>query len=440
MGALDASIILLSFPALTKELHTTPTTIVWVTIAYLLVSTGLQLTFGTLGDLIGRKKVFVSGFAVFTVGLSLCAVAQNIPQLILFRVIQGVGWSMVISNGGAIVTAAFPGKERGKALGFVGGIVGFGLATGPVIGGLLVDTLGWRSVFYIRIPVGLVALALAWRVLKEQRALERRPGFDVRGAVLFFAGMSCLLVAVNQVSRVGATSPLVLLLAPAALVSFIGFWRSEYRAEHPVLDPKLFMNRIFLFGCVSLVLMFIAQSSMSFLMPFYLIDGLGRTARDAGYVLITVPICFLVMQPISGNLSDRIGVRPLAIAGSLCAATGFLLLSRVGPESSTLDIVLRLAVAGIGVASFQSPNNSSIMGAAPRERLGTASGAVGTGRQVGISVGLAISSAVFAARRAAYDASMADNLALVNAFRDAILVGAIFTAVSIVTTLAAGKR
>jgi len=188
MSTLDASIVNISLPRLTEVFNTEPSIVLWVTVAYLLVSVGLMLSIGKLGDLFGRKRVYVSGLAIFTIGLVLCSLSQSVVQLILARVVQAIGSAMVIAVGNAIITAVFPAQERGKALGLMGAIVSTGLLSGPVVGGFLLDVLDWRAIFYVRIPVGIIGLVMGWMFLREQEKSSSGTRFDWGGAVTLFGG------------------------------------------------------------------------------------------------------------------------------------------------------------------------------------------------------------------------------------------------------------
>ena len=207
---MDASIVNISLPALVDVFDTGLSTVIWVLLAYMLTIAGLMLPLGKAGDTLGRKRVYTLGFALFTLGLALCALSQNITQLIIFRVIQGVGAAMIVAIGTAIVTATFPPQERGKAIGIMGTAVGLGLLSGPALGGWFIDTFGWRSIFYLRLPVSILGMAMAWVILREDNSSKSSKGFDFWGATTLFIGLASLLFALNQGQPRGWSSPLVL--------------------------------------------------------------------------------------------------------------------------------------------------------------------------------------------------------------------------------------
>ncbi len=449
MGTVDASIVNIAYPALTDVFKTTPATVLWVGVAYMLVSTGLMLTLGRISDAMGRKRLYILGFLIFSIGLSLCSLAQSINQLILFRIIQAIGSAMTVATSSAIITDAFPVRERGKALGIMGGAISAGFASGPVLGGLLLDPLGWRALFYVRIPIGIIGLVVAWFVLKESVADRKTFKLDLRGSATLFGGMACLLLGVNQGSNLGWTSLPILGLFSGTAIFFTFFILTERKASQPIVDLKLFKNRLFTASSGSLVLFFLAYSAYSFLVPFYLISGVGYPTMKAGLLLTTVPLITIVLGPISGWLSDRFGSRLLAFLGMAFYGLGLFLLSGLSQDSTAGDIVVRLTALGIGSALFNSPNNSAIMGSVSRERLGTASAMISTLRQVGMSIGIALAEAIFTlgmlSRFAILQSSglsleMAKSKALVGGFQDATLIASGIAILGALTSLVSNRR
>jgi len=448
MATLDSSIVNISFPRLVQVFDTKPSIVLWVSVAYLLVSVGLMLTIGKMGDYLGRKRIYVAGFTLFTIGLGLCALSQSILQLILFRVIQAFGAAMTVSLSNAIITSAFPSEERGKALGIIGGMVSAGLLSGPVLGGFLLDTFDWQAIFYLRVPVGVLGIAMAMLLLREQTELDKNLKFDLTGAVTLFGSLSCLLMFFNFGGRMGFLSWQALILLCTGIILLGLFIYTERRALQPIIDLNLFRHRLFAAGNVSMGIMFVAISANTFLMPFYLINALSFSASKAGLLFAAVSVTTLLVGPVSGWLSDRIGYRILCTVGMALICISLFLFSRFSINSSEVDIIIRFVILGIGIGMFSSPNNSSIMGSVPRDKLGTGSAMIATTRQIGISSGIAIAGAIFTSRQAYHASQMAqqdistqllDKITLVAGFQDALIVSAIFCTIAVVTSFARGS-
>lgn len=448
MGTLDASIVNISLPRLAKVFQTDASTVLWVSVIYLLISVSLMFSFGKLGDMLGRKRNYVIGFAVFTVGLTLCSLSQSIVQLILARVVQAIGSAMVVSLSTAIVTGAFPSHERGKALGILGAVVSAGLLSGPVLGGLLVDLLDWQSIFYVRIPVSIIGLVMAAILLREQKATLAGFRFDWAGALTLSGALACFLLFFNIGGKNGFGTAPVLSLAAGAVILIGSFIILEKRVKYPILDLNLFRNRLFAAGNVSLVIMFIGLTANTFLMPFYLIEGLALPASQAGMLFAVVSMSALIIGPVSGWLSDKIGYRLLCTSGIALIAGGLFWLSRLGAGASITGIIPRLMMVGIGTGLFSSPNNSSIMGVIPVDRLSTGSAMIATMRQIGISSGTAIAGAIFTSRQVVYLASLpqtsqasipTNRLALIASYQDTLVIAAIVCVAAIFTSMLRGK-
>ena len=445
MSTLDASIVNISFPRLTQVFNTEPSVVLWVSVAYLLVSVSLVFIFGKIGDFYGRKKVYTLGFAVFTVGLILCTFAQTIVQLILARVVQAVGAAMTMALGTAIVTAVFPPQERGKALGISGATVSAGLLSGPVLGGVLVDLFDWQAIFYVTIPVALIGMVMAIICLKEQKVSQGKFQFDWLGAVTLSAGLAFLLLFFNLGGKTSFSEPEVVAFGTAAMILLAVFIIVERQVAQPILDLKLFRNRLFAAGNISLLIMFLALSANTLLMPFYLINGLEYDASQAGLLFASVSVSALVVGPISGWLSDKIGYRLLCTAGITLMAGGLFWLSRLGINANVTDILPRLVLIGVGSGLFSSPNNSSIMGSVPWDKLSTGSALIATVRQVGMSSGIAIAGAIFTSRQAVFlahstvsGASEASRMALISGYQDTMLISSIVCVIAIFASFSRG--
>jgi EmrB/QacA subfamily drug resistance transporter len=395
MSALDGSVVNTLLPVLGRALGTSVAGIEWVTTVYLLVISGLLLSVGRAGDLFGHKRFYLAGFVVFVVGSALCGLARSAGLLIALRALQALGASMLMATGPAILTRSFPMTMRGRALGALGTFTYLGLTVGPSFGGWLAGAYGWPSVFYINVPVGVVAILLAMRSVADDRAERREESFDFMGAALFTIGLVALLVALNQGHAWGWTSALTVGLIVASAAVLVLFVRAELHRDDPMLDLSLFRGRVFSAATASALLNYACVYSVLFVLPFLLIQGRGLSASEAGVVLTAQPIVMAVVAPVSGTMSDRLGSRGLATAGMLVLGIGLVLLALLVTHASLGAIAGALAVVGLGVGTFVSPNNSALMGAAPMHRQGIASGVLATARNVGMVLGVGFAGAVF---------------------------------------------
>jgi EmrB/QacA subfamily drug resistance transporter len=400
MGPLDGSVVNIALPTLTRHFAVDITTVEWVVVAYLLIVSTFLLTFGRIGDIVGLKPVYVAGFSVFILGSAACALAWNIWALVAFRAVQAVGAGMLFAVGPAIVTQTFPPTERGTALGLVGISVSAGLAVGPTLGGLLIAAGGWRLVFLINIPIGIAASVLALRMLHTEKPTAQR--FDPYGAALSFLALFPLLLALSKGEAWGWSSPAVIGLFVLAVLGGVSFVYAESRVSQPILDLSLFRIRMFSISTSTALASYVVMSSVIFLMPFYFMDVKGYTVAHAGLLLTPIPAAMALFGPLSGALSDRIGSRFLSTTGLLVSTVGAVGLTRLGEDTTPVGILLRLLLVGVGMALFQSPNSSALMGSVPRARLGIASGMVAMARNVGMSLGVSLAAGVLAIRQPEY--------------------------------------
>jgi EmrB/QacA subfamily drug resistance transporter len=395
MSALDGSVVNTILPVLRDAFSSSIANIEWVVTVYLLVLSGLLLSFGRLGDLRGHKNVYLLGFFIFIASSALCGLAPSVTVLVICRAIQALGGAMLSANSPAILTKSFPARQRGQALGLQATMTYLGLTVGPSLGGWLADQFSWRAVFYINVPVGIVAIILSMHFIHHDQHSDHREPFDFAGAALFLTGLTALLFGLNQGQELGWISAPILASIFFAIVILVAFWWVETRISSPMLDFKLFSDRLFTLSVTSAIFNYMCVYSITFLMPFYLIQGLEMSPSRAGLILTAMPIIMAIMAPISGGLSDRFGTRLLAIIGMVVLVIGLFLLSHLKPDSPPFDIALRLAVSGFGIGVFISPNTSALMGAAPRERQGIASGVLATSRNMGMVLGVGYAGAIF---------------------------------------------
>ncbi|MFC1952322.1 MFS transporter [Chloroflexota bacterium] len=449
MTSLDVGIIRIVLPYFSEIFQVDSNTVLWLSLIFLLTSACLMLTLGRIGDTFGRKRLFTAGLIVFSMGLGVSSIAQSFTQLLIYSTIQAVGSAMIISNGNAIVTASFPTEERGKALGIIGAAVGVGLLSGPALGGVLLDIFDWRAIYYLRLPIGIIGAIMAWTLLKEPPVSKRNNKFDFIGAATIFITMSCLLLSINRGQSLGWTSPLIISLGVACIISFTVSIFVENRVPQPVVDLSLFRIRLFRAASVSHILNFMGTASVNFLMPFFLIQGLGFSNSKSGLILIAIPAVYIIVAPIAGRLSDKLGTLSLCTFGLTLISFGMFLLRGIGDDTSVFNIIWRFFVIGTGLALFDIPNSSAIMGSAPKERLGTASAMVATLRHIGMSIGTAIAGTAFTSNRLSYAAQLSSRglaeeaikvLSTISGFHTAILVTMLFPATGVVISLLRGRR
>lgn len=400
MATLDASIVNVSLPTLVEDLNTDFATVSWVVLSYVLVVTSLMLGAARLGDMIDKKKLYITGLVLFTIASLLCGLAPSVGWLIGFRALQGLGAALTQSLGVAIVTEIFPARERGRALGITGTTVSFGIAVGPPLGGLLIGLIGWRSIFLVNVPVGLLTVLVVSRLVPSS---STRPGqrFDTAGAAILFFTLASYALGMTLGQNRGFGDPLTGgLLAAAALGLLLFFW-IETRLPQPMIDLRLFRNILFSINLLMAFLVFVVMAGM-FIMPFFLELVKGFSTQQVGLLLMANPVAMGITAPVAGALSDRFGSRGISLIGLVLVIVGCLAIGTLHQDVTALGFAARLVPFGIGMGMFQSPNNSAIMGAVPRDRLGVASGLLALSRTLGQTTGLPMMGTLFAAQVVAF--------------------------------------
>lgn len=396
LSTIDASIVQVALPTLEKQLDASFATVQWVVIAYLLVLSSLVLGVARLADMIGKKRIYLAGMTVFTTASVLCGLAPSVGLLIVFRVIQGVGAVMLQALGSAIVTETFPDEERGRALGIIGTVVSLGIILGPTLGGLLIGVVGWRAIFLVNLPVGITGFALVRRYVPDWRPLGGQR-FDAAGAVLMGLTLVTLSLALTFAPETGWGNPRIIGLLAGSGGALALFVMVQARLAQPMIDLRLFRDALFSISLATGLLVFVAISGR-IVLPFYLELVKGYEPQQVGLFLTIIPIALGVVAPVSGLLSDRYGSRGIALAGLVVLVGACFAVSTITAETGTLGYIARLLPFGIGAGLFQSPNNSAIMGAAPREHLGVASGLLALSRNLGQVLGIPLLGAIFSSR------------------------------------------
>ncbi|WPW28741.1 MFS transporter [Streptomyces atratus] len=395
--SLDNTVLNVALPSMQKELHATVAGMQWTIDAYTLVLASLLMLAGSTADRTGRRKIFKIGLVLFTLGSVLCSLAPNLESLVAFRMVQAVGGSMLNPVAMSIITNTFTDpRERARAIGVWGGVVGISMAAGPVVGGLLVDSVGWRSIFWINLPVGLVALLLTWRYVPESRAPKpRRP--DPVGQLLVVGLLGSLTYAIIEAPSAGWTSPRILVFAVLAVCSLVGLLLYEPRRAEPLIDLRFFRSAPFSGATAIAVCAFAALSGFLFLNTLYLQNVRGLSALHAGLYMLPMAALTFVCAPLSGRLVGSRGPRlPLLVAGVAMTACG-LLFAAFDAETDDVLLFTGYVLFGLGFGMVNAPITNTAVSGMPRSQAGVAAAVASTSRQIGGTLGVAVIGAVLAA-------------------------------------------
>ena len=446
---LDLRAITVALPTLTTIFHSEFTTIQWTILVYDLVLIGLIITMGRLGDLFGRRRFYSLGFVIFVCASALCGLTQTTGQLIFFRAVQAIGGSMIAANGRAIVSVNLPQQDRGRALGLTSTAFHIGFLTGPSLGGFLIDTIGWRWIFYINMPFSILGAYLAWKVVPETRAREKF-SVDLPGAFLLLVTNALFIYAIDQLPRVGWRHPAFLLTLVSSVIALVFLLRIESKAKTPILTLSMFRERLFSAGIASLFLIAGTLSAINFLLPFYLQYLLGYSASQVGWIIVADSVVIMIMAPIAGALSDRLGSRLLCTIGCATVALAQFFLASLHSDASLVRIMFPLVIWGVGWAFFNAPNQSSILGAVSAEKIGAAAGMIATTARAGGAMGVALSATLFGQIVSAAGLSSAQigeaehwraaPAIFMDAFSTTIYVLNAFTALAIIFSAIRGQR
>ncbi len=393
MGQLDASIVTMALPTLQHVFHADVVAVTWVGLSYLLVLVATVTAVGRFADMVGRKLLYTYGFAVFILGSILCGLAPSLGALDAFRALQGLGAAMLQANSVAIIYLAVPRESLGRSIGIQGAAQALGLALGPAVGGLLLAAGGWRLVFFVNVPAGLVGMVAGLLFIPRSRHLAGRIRFDWFGLALFMPAVVGLMVAVTFGNRLGWTSPAIVGSLAAAALLGVGFVARERHTTEPMLDLTLFRRAAFSAGVASGLLSYLVMFGVLFVTPFYLERALRLGAGRAGLDLTVMPLFLGLAAPLAGRLADRFGARPLTVSGMAIVAATLAVLAASRPDQAML--VVALALVGVGLALFTPPNNAAIMASAPKRQSGVASGVLNKARGMGTALGLALTGLVY---------------------------------------------
>ncbi|MBP1737420.1 MAG: multidrug transporter [Oscillospiraceae bacterium] len=401
MATLDGTIVNVALPTMAKSLSISSSKIQLVVTSYLITISALIMLFGSLGDIMGKIRVFKFGTALFIVSSLLCGIATSFPMLIVFRVLQAIGAAGAMAVNQGIIAETFPGGERGRALGILGTFVALGSLAGPPLGGFLIDLLSWHYIFLINIPVGVIAMVLALRNLPKEDNTIKGKSIDLLGAALLIGGIVSFFAALEQMESAQVELYGILLPLSISIVIFVAFVYREKKAASPLLHLELFRNKIFTIQIISGMISFAVMYCSNIILPFYLQDAKGYSASLSGMILMTAPLLLLFISPLSGALSDKIGPGMLTSLGLLIVSISLLLMTTFTEYTSMLIIILFIAIMSVGTGLFQSPNTALVMASVDKGQLGIAGSINALARNVGMVLGISLSTTILYNRMSA---------------------------------------
>ena len=430
------SAINLALPAIGKDFNTTAIELGWIASSFILSSAIFLLPFGRLADIVGRKKIFTYGISLFTFSTFLIIFSWNIQSLIAFRIVQGISGAMIFGTSLAIITSVFGPGERGRAMGINITAVYTGLSGGPVIGGMLTQYFGWRSIFAFLVPVGIISIYLIFKKMKPEWAEAKGEKFDWKGSVIYGVSLASFMFGFSKLPSV-----IGWIFLGGGLISGFFFLLFEKTISNPVFDIKLILrNRVFAFSGIAALIHYSATSATGFFISLYLQYLKGLDARTAGLVMISQPVMMALLSPIAGKLSDKYNPGIIASLGMGLTATGLIMLCFVNEMSPIYLIIIMLIIMGVGFGLFSSPNSNAIMSSVEKKHLGVASGVVGTMRMVGqmLSMGIAM---MLLALYVGQEAIRPDNYAgLIAGMRTGFIIFSVLCIFGIFASLARNRK
>jgi EmrB/QacA subfamily drug resistance transporter len=386
-----SSAVNIALPAIGAEFATSAILLSWVPTAFLLAAAMFAVPFGRISDIYGMKKIFSYGIIIFTISSLLSALAPSAETLIIFRILQGIGGAMIFVTGLAIITSVYPPQERGKAIGINIATVYIALSLGPVLGGVMTQFLGWRSLFYAMVPLGILILAITYWKLKDEWAECKGERFDIKGSIFYSIVLVMVMYGFSTLPNF-----IGIVLVILGILGFIGFLLYEMRIDSPILNVKLFKNRTFAFSNLAALINYSATFAVTFLLSLYLQYIKALDPFSAGLILVAQPIMMAIFAPIAGRLSDKFVPQKLAALGMVFSTIGLAIFSFITEQTSIEFITIGLVIIGIGFGLFSSPNTNAIMGSVERRFYGVASAMVSTMRLLGQTFSMGLALMVFA--------------------------------------------
>ncbi len=436
MIMLDNTVVNVALPSIERDLHISISELEWIVTAYALVFAALLITGGKLADLLGRRKIVVAGLAIFTLASLACGLASSAGFLIGARAVQGIGAALMSPATLSIITATFPPRQRGQAIGIWAGVSALALAIGPLAGGLIVDNIGWNWIFFVNVPVGVLGIVVSQYLIKESRDTSHEQSVDFPGLLASGGGLFALSYALIEGNQKGWASGEILGLFAAAAVLIVAFVVLESRQRLPMLDLSLFRIGSFVGANVVALLVSLGMFGVFFFVSLYVQNILGYSPTKAGAIFLPMTLLIIVIAPLAGKASDRIGGRWLMSGGMTIMSVSLLLYQRVGLHSTFWTLLPAMILGGVGMALTMSPMTSVAMGSVPVDKAGVGSGVLNSFRQVGGSLGIAIIGAILASYLHARPGTELAKQQYVDGLHAALAVSAAITFAAAVVAVA----
>jgi EmrB/QacA subfamily drug resistance transporter len=424
MIMLDNTVVNVALPSIQRDLNVSVSSLEWVVNGYFLTFAVLMLTGGKLADLFGRRRIFIVGLVVFTASSLACGLATSGEMLIAWRAVQGVGAALMNPATLSIITATFPPRQRGMAMGIWVGVSAVALALGPITGGLLSEHAHWSWIFFINVPIGLLAILAARVVIRESKDTSQEQRLDVPGLISSGGALLALTYALIEANNKGWTSVEILSLFGVAVVGLAAFIVLERRQRAPMLDLSLFRNRTFAGANLTMMLVALSMFGVFFFVSLFVQNILGYSPVQAGAAFLPMTLCIIFFAPVAGKLSDRVGARWLMSGGMALVSVSLVLFSLLDQGSSFWNLFPALLVGGVGMATAMTPTTATAMSSVPIDKAGVGSAVLNSMRQVGGLLGVAIMGAILGSYISVGPKNPAYPGQFVNGFQSALHVAA----------------
>jgi EmrB/QacA subfamily drug resistance transporter len=440
MIMLDNTIVNVALPSIQRDLNIGISELEWVFNGYALTFGVLMLTGGKLADMLGRRRIFITGLVIFTLASLGCGLASSAGMLIGARVVQGVGSALMNPATLSIITATFPPRQRGMAIGIWAGVSGMALAIGPLVGGLITQHWSWNWIFFINVPIGIIAIVVARLVIDESRDTSAEQRLDLPGLLSSAIALFALTYGLIEANTYGWTSPRILALFAVAIIGFAVFVVLELRQRAPMLDLKLFKNGTFAGANSVMLLVGLAMFGVFFYNSLFIQNIIGYSAVQTGASFLPMTILIILVAPVAGKYSDRVGSRWLMGGGMILLSISLLIFSRLDASSNFWDILPGLLVGGFGMAIVMTPTTAAAMGSVPVDKAGVGSAVLNSMRQVGGALGIAVMGAIVAAYATGLPGTPEATQGFVTGYQHALQVASVIALAGAVLSVATVRK